>query len=41
VVKTKYHVVSDSTDDYVRDSPWKAVAMVFVGGLIIGMLAAR
>jgi ElaB protein len=41
VVKTKYRVVSESTDDYVHDSPWKAVAMVFVGGLIIGMLAAR
>jgi ElaB/YqjD/DUF883 family membrane-anchored ribosome-binding protein len=41
VVKTKYRVVSESTDDYVHDSPWKAVAMALVGGLIIGMLAAR
>jgi ElaB protein len=41
VVKTKYRVVSESTDDYVHDSPWKAVAMALAGGLIIGMLAAR
>jgi ElaB protein len=41
VVKTKYRVVSESTDDYVHDSPWKAVTMALVGGLIIGMLAAR
>ena len=41
VVKTKYRVVTESTDDYVHDSPWKAVAMALVGGLIIGMLAAR
>jgi len=41
VVKTKYRVVSESTDDFVHDSPWKSVAMAFIGGLIIGMLAAR
>lgn len=41
VVKTKYRVVSESTDDFVHESPWKAVAMAVVGGLIIGMLAAR
>ncbi|WP_454830056.1 DUF883 family protein [Paraburkholderia xenovorans] len=40
-VKTKYRVVSESTDDYVRESPWKAVAMALIGGLIIGMLARR
>ncbi len=41
VVKSKYRVVSESTDDFVHDSPWKAVAMALIGGLIIGMLAAR
>jgi ElaB/YqjD/DUF883 family membrane-anchored ribosome-binding protein len=41
VVKTKYRVVSESTDDFVHDSPWKAVTMALIGGLIIGMLAAR
>lgn len=41
VVKTRYRVVSESTDDYVHEAPWKAVAMALIGGLIIGMLAAR
>ena len=41
VVKTKYRVVSESTDDFVHESPWKSVAMALIGGLVIGMLAAR
>jgi len=41
VVKTKYRVVSESTDDFVHESPWKSVTMALIGGLIIGMLAAR
>jgi ElaB/YqjD/DUF883 family membrane-anchored ribosome-binding protein len=41
VVKTKYRVVTESTDDYVHEAPWKAVAMALIGGLIIGMLARR
>jgi ElaB protein len=41
VVKTKYRLVSESTDDYVHESPWKAVTMALIGGLIIGMLARR
>jgi len=41
VVKTKYRVVSESTDDYVHEAPWKAVAMALIGGLIIGILARR
>lgn len=41
VVKTKYRVASESTDDYVHEAPWKAVAMALIGGLIIGMLARR
>ena len=40
-VKTRYRVVSESTDDYVHEAPWKAVAMALIGGLIIGMLARR
>jgi ElaB protein len=40
-VKTKYRVVSESTDDYVHEAPWKAVTMALIGGLIIGMLARR
>jgi ElaB protein len=41
VVKKKYRVVSESTDDYVHEAPWKAVTMALIGGLIIGMLARR
>jgi ElaB/YqjD/DUF883 family membrane-anchored ribosome-binding protein len=41
LVKTKYRVVSESTDDYVHEAPWKAVTMALIGGLIIGMLARR
>ncbi|MFM0557974.1 DUF883 domain-containing protein [Paraburkholderia sediminicola] len=41
VVRTKYRVVSESTDDYVHEAPWKAVTMALIGGLIIGMLARR
>lgn len=41
VVKTRYRVVSESTDDFVHESPWKSVAMALIGGLVIGMLAAR
>ncbi|MFM0670617.1 ElaB/YgaM/YqjD family protein [Paraburkholderia sediminicola] len=40
-VKTRYRAVSESTDDYVHEAPWKAVAMALIGGLIIGMLARR
>jgi ElaB/YqjD/DUF883 family membrane-anchored ribosome-binding protein len=40
-VKTKYRVVSESTDDYVHEFPWKAATMALIGGLIIGMLARR
>ncbi|CAB3795363.1 hypothetical protein LMG28614_04160 [Paraburkholderia ultramafica] len=41
VVKTKYRVASESTDDYVHEAPWKAVTMALIGGFIIGMLARR
>lgn len=40
-IKTKYRIVSESTDDYVHETPWKAVAMALIGGLIVGMLARR
>lgn len=41
MVKTTYRVVSESTDDYVHEFPWKAATMALIGGLIIGMLARR
>ncbi|KDR37806.1 DUF883 family protein [Caballeronia glathei] len=40
-VRAKYRVASDSTDDFVHDSPWKAIAMAALGGIIVGMLVAR
>lgn len=40
-VVIKYRVASESTDDFVHDSPWKAVAFAILGGVIVGMLAAR
>ncbi|CAN7746525.1 DUF883 domain-containing protein [Paraburkholderia hospita] len=40
-IVTRYRVVSESTDDFVHDSPWKAIAFALLGGVIVGMLAAR
>jgi len=33
--------VADSTDDYVRENPWKAVAISAGVGLLVGLLIAR
>lgn len=41
VVHDSYRVVSESTDDFVHESPWKAIALAALAGLIVGMLAAR
>jgi ElaB protein len=40
-VKQKYRVVSESADDFVHESPWKAITVAALGGIVIGMLAAR
>jgi ElaB/YqjD/DUF883 family membrane-anchored ribosome-binding protein len=40
-VKEKYRVVTDSTDDFVHENPWKSIALAAVGGMVIGMLIAR
>jgi ElaB protein len=40
-IVAKYRVVSESTDDFVHDSPWKAIGFAVLGGVIVGMLAAR
>jgi ElaB protein len=40
-IVTRYRIVSESTDDFVHDSPWKAIAFAVLGGVIVGMLAAR
>ncbi|SKC69456.1 DUF883 family protein [Paraburkholderia hospita] len=36
-----YRTVSESADDFVHESPWKSIAFAALGGIIIGMLAAR
>ena len=36
-----YRNVSESTDDFVHESPWKAITIAALGGIVIGMLAAR
>ena len=38
---TRYRAASETTDDFVHDNPWKAIALAAVGGLLIGMLASR
>ena len=39
--KNRYQVVSESTDDFVHENPWKAIALATLTGVIAGMLAAR
>ncbi len=29
------------TDDFAHESPWKAIAIAALGGILVGMLAAR
>jgi hypothetical protein len=40
-VAKKYRTASETTDGFVRDSPWQSVAFAVLGGVIVGMLAAR
>ncbi|SOE80598.1 protein of unknown function [Caballeronia arationis] len=40
-VARKYRDASQSTDDFVRHNPWKSIAFATLGGIIVGMLAAR
>ncbi|GAB5097640.1 ElaB/YgaM/YqjD family protein [Caballeronia sp. HLA56] len=37
----RYRVASETTDDFVHDSPWKAIAMAALGGVVIGMMISR
>lgn len=41
IVQDRYRAVSESTDDFAHDSPWKAIALAALAGVIVGMLAAR
>jgi ElaB protein len=40
-IRAKYRMMSDSTDDFVHESPWKAIAIAALGGILVGMLATR
>ncbi|WP_321791002.1 glycine zipper domain-containing protein [Caballeronia sp. J97] len=41
VFATQYRQAKEGTDDYVHANPWKAIGLAAVGGLIVGLLAAR
>jgi ElaB/YqjD/DUF883 family membrane-anchored ribosome-binding protein len=40
-LKNGYATVSSPTDEFVHESPWKSIAFAVLGGIIVGMLAAR
>jgi ElaB/YqjD/DUF883 family membrane-anchored ribosome-binding protein len=40
-LRQQYRIASDTTDDFVHENPWKAVAFAALTGIIVGMLAAR
>ncbi len=40
-VSARYCRVSDGTDDFVHDNPWKSIALAGIGGLLIGLLVSR
>jgi ElaB/YqjD/DUF883 family membrane-anchored ribosome-binding protein len=40
-LKTKYRVASETTDDFVHDSPWKAITLAALFGFIVGTLTSR
>jgi ElaB/YqjD/DUF883 family membrane-anchored ribosome-binding protein len=40
-MSSRYRRVSDHTDDYVHDNPWKSIALGAIGGLLVGLLISR
>jgi|GEM_PF-1429871 len=41
VAVARYRRVTEGTDDFVHDNPWKAITMGAIGGLIVGLLISR
>nr|WP_250451575.1 DUF883 domain-containing protein [Caballeronia sp. ATUFL_M2_KS44] len=41
VAAARYRRVTEGTDDFVHDNPWKAITMAAIGGLIVGLLISR
>ena len=39
--QSKYLVAADTTDDFVHESPWRAITMAALTGVIMGMLVSR
>ncbi|MFM0366954.1 MULTISPECIES: ElaB/YgaM/YqjD family protein [Paraburkholderia] len=39
--REKYRAAYETTDDFVHAKPWQAIALAMMGGLVVGMLAAR
>jgi ElaB/YqjD/DUF883 family membrane-anchored ribosome-binding protein len=37
----KTRAAAEATEEYVRDNPWKALAIAAAAGLVLGILAAR
>ncbi|MDR5763164.1 MULTISPECIES: glycine zipper domain-containing protein [unclassified Caballeronia] len=37
----KYRVAADTTDDFVHENPWNAIAIAALAGVVVGMLASR
>jgi ElaB/YqjD/DUF883 family membrane-anchored ribosome-binding protein len=40
-IKAQAYRVASSADDYVTDSPWRALGIAALFGMIVGLLAAR
>jgi len=40
VVQRNYRAASETTRDFVHESPWQAIAMAAIGGVVIGMLVS-
>ena len=40
-VVSRCNDASQSTDEFVHHNPWKSIAFATLGGIIVGMLAAR
>ena len=40
-VMAKTKAAAKSTEDYVRDNPWKAMGIAAAAGLVLGILAKR
>ncbi|MDR5738349.1 MULTISPECIES: YqjD family protein [unclassified Caballeronia] len=41
VAVARYRRVTEGTDDFVHDNPWKAITLAGIGGLIVGLLISR